>query len=100
MTAATLVGKAQTVLGPVDPGLLGITSAHEHILSDMSAYFQEPEKPSEKHLADEPLSLEIIGWCRAHRFSNRDNARLERSEARRPGRCCASRTPAAAPWSR
>ena len=52
MAEATLVGKAQTVLGPVDPGVLGITSAHEHILSDMSAYFQEPEKPSEKHLAD------------------------------------------------
>jgi phosphotriesterase-related protein len=76
MAEATLVGKAQTVHGLVDPGVLGITSAHEHILSDMSAYFQEPEKPSEKHLADRPLSLDIIGWCRAHRFSNHDNARL------------------------
>ncbi len=76
MAETTLVGKVQTVLGPIEPGRLGVTSSHEHVLSDMSAYFQEPEKPSERHLADEPLSLDIVGWARAHRFSNKDNARL------------------------
>lgn len=80
MTAASLAGRAQTVLGPVDPGRLGLTSSHEHILSDMSPYFLEPAEASERAFVDQPLSLANLFWARAHRFSNRDNMRLNDRE--------------------
>ena len=36
MTSNDLTGRVQTVLGPVDPGQLGRTLTHEHILFDGS----------------------------------------------------------------
>jgi phosphotriesterase-related protein len=84
MPAGELAGKVQTVLGVVDPGGLGITSSHEHILSDMSAYLLEPEDPAAKQRVHEPLSLCNLAWARAHRFSNLDNMRLnDQQEAAR-----------------
>ena len=54
MKQAELAGKAQTVLGAVDGERLGITSSHEHIIWDMSAYFEEPEAASDRGLARQP----------------------------------------------
>jgi phosphotriesterase-related protein len=76
MVRENLVGKVQTVLGAIQAEELGVTSSHEHILSDMSTYFIEPQWASQKELADQPLCLDNLGWARAHRFSSRDNARL------------------------
>jgi phosphotriesterase-related protein len=72
MDQRDLVGKAQTVLGPVDGQSLGITSCHEHILWDMSTYFQEPATATERGLAHQPVSLENLGWVRANPNSNLD----------------------------
>ena len=36
MKQTELVGKVQTVLGLIDAESLGVTSTHEHLLSDMS----------------------------------------------------------------
>ncbi len=80
MSAGTLAGKVQTVLGVIEPGELGITSSHEHILSDMSAYLLEPEDVADRCRAREPLSLHNLAWARAHRFSNLDNMRLNDQE--------------------
>ena len=46
--------KVQTVLGPIDPGDLGITQTHEHLLIDMMAYFEMPEEASERAWVDAP----------------------------------------------
>ncbi len=72
----SLEGKVQTVLGPIPPGSLGFTSSHEHILSDMSLYFAEPEAAGERRLARQPLCLANLAWVRAHRFSHLENMRL------------------------
>jgi phosphotriesterase-related protein len=80
MMTGSLSGKVQTVLGPIEPALLGVTSSHEHVLSDMSPYLLVPEGASERGLVDQPLSLEILAWARAHRFSNLDNMRLNDRE--------------------
>ena len=80
MKKINLTGKVQTVLGLVDPESLGITSSHEHILFDMSAYFMEPSAASEKELAYQPLSLDNLAWVRVHRFSNLDNLRQSDKE--------------------
>lgn len=76
MITTTLVGRVQTVLGAVGPESLGPTSSHEHILSDMSAYYLEPESPADRERVHEPLSLANLAWARAHRFCNLDNMRL------------------------
>jgi len=73
MKQGEVTGKAQTVLGIVDPDSLGITLPHEHLLIDMSTYFIEPTEASEKKLAHEPVSLENLGWVRTHFVSNLDN---------------------------
>jgi phosphotriesterase-related protein len=73
MNKNNLAGKVQTVLGTVNPDSLGITSSHEHILFDMSAYLIEPAAASEKGYVHQPLSLSNLAWIRAHRFSNLDN---------------------------
>lgn len=65
--------KAQTVLGPVAAGLLGITLPHEHIFIDgRQLFFSEPTDPAEWSLASAPVSLENLSWVRLHVFNNLD----------------------------
>jgi phosphotriesterase-related protein len=73
MQKTDLAGKAQTVLGAVDGESLGITSCHEHVLWDMSAYFEEPESASDRELARQPVSMENLHLLRARPHSNIDN---------------------------
>jgi len=76
MTIPWLVGKAQTVLGPIDGAELGITLAHEHILMDGSALYTEPSASSEKGKAFKPVDWDVLSWLRYHPFENIDNLRL------------------------
>jgi phosphotriesterase-related protein len=73
MNQAELVGKVQTVLGLIDADSLGVTSPHEHLLHEMSAYFVEPTEATERRLAHEPVSLENLWWVRSHCVTNLDN---------------------------
>ncbi len=73
MQKTDVKGKAQTVLGVIDGQDLGITSSHEHILWDMSAYFEEPNSASEKELAHQPVSLENLHRIRPKPHGNIDN---------------------------
>jgi len=73
MSIAELVGKAQTVLGIIDPDQLGITLPHEHFLFDMSVMFEEPAESSQKELAHQPVSFSNIGWIHYHPWDNVDN---------------------------
>jgi phosphotriesterase-related protein len=68
-------GEIQTVTGPIDTGSLGWTSAHEHVLFDMSVWAVEPEDAEKKKWASEPLSLENLHRARANRLVNLDNMR-------------------------
>lgn len=69
--------KAQTVLGPIDSGVLGITLPHEHIFADARMnFFSEPADPAEKPLAYIPVTLENLSWIRAHALSNVDSLQL------------------------
>jgi phosphotriesterase-related protein len=71
-----LAGKAQTVLGAVDAGSMGVTLPHEHLLIDFEVMFKEPAAASERGLARQPVSLENVGWVRQNFNSNLDNLRL------------------------
>lgn len=76
----SLVGKAQTVLGPVDPESLGVVLPHEHLFCDLRAYFTEPETADKKAIAYEPVSLDNLYWVRRNYFTNRDNLLLDDAE--------------------
>jgi len=66
-------GKVQTVLGPIDADDLGITLPHEHCLFDLSMWFTEPKRSSERFRAHQPVTLENLGWVRYHPYNNSDN---------------------------
>ena len=76
MAASHLSGKIQTVLGLIEPEQMGITLAHEHIVSDGTAWFREPAEATEKKMARAPVSLETLWWIRYHWFQNYDDMLL------------------------
>lgn len=69
-------GKAQTVLGPIDPGALGFTLMHEHLLLDVSPYFERPDEATTRAWIDAPLTFDKLGYIPAHWPVNRDNTRI------------------------
>jgi phosphotriesterase-related protein len=71
-----LSGSAQTVLGVVEGGRLGVTLPHEHLLIDFAVMFREPAGASDKGLAQQPVTLANLGWVRQHFNANLDNLRL------------------------
>jgi phosphotriesterase-related protein len=73
MANSPLSGKIQTVLGVIDPAELGITLAHEHIVSNGAAWYVEPAEATELKMARAPVSLEILWWIRTHWFQNLDD---------------------------
>ncbi len=66
-------GKVQTVLGLIEPGDMGITLPHEHLMSDGSGWFVEPEDSFEKQMARRKVSVDILWWLTYHRFTNLDD---------------------------
>lgn len=71
--AKDITGKVQTVLGTIDGDQLGMTSAHEHIIWDMSDYFEEPEAAADRELARQPVSMENLYLIRPRPHINIDN---------------------------
>ena len=71
-----LKGMVQTVLGPVSPSELGPTMTHEHLLIDFLCMFNPPPEATARARAEEPITLENLGWVRYNSFSNRDNLLL------------------------
>jgi len=76
MTIEGLTGKAQTVLGRIEPEELGITLPHEHILFAGDCWFREPTEATAKVRAHQPVTTEILGWLRYHFAQNIDDAQF------------------------
>ncbi len=66
-------GKIQTVLGLIEPAQLGVTLVHEHLMSDGTGWFVEPEDSFEKAMAYKPVTVDILWWLTYHRFTNIDD---------------------------
>ena len=75
-----MAGQAQTVLGPVDAGELGITLAHDHLVFDGSFMYVDPPDHADRHLADEEITLANRGWVAYHWTSNHHNVHLDSEE--------------------
>ena len=76
-----MTGRAQTVLGPVLPEELGLTTTHEHLFIEFTCMFTMSSGASERHKAAQPLSLENLAWVRYDPFRNLDNLLLTDEEA-------------------
>ncbi len=74
--SAAMRGKAQTVLGPVDPSLLGRTMMHEHLVIQMAHVARAPREPAAQAEFYAPLTLETLGRIRFGGIANCDNCNL------------------------
>ncbi len=72
-------GQVMTVTGPVALDALGMTLMHEHILNDCSCWWHEPE-PDRMHLAEAPLSPDILWELRQDPFVCKANLALDDEE--------------------
>lgn len=70
-------GRVMTVLGPVKAADLGTTLMHEHILNDVTCWWNEPKEPERAALGTCPVSIEILGELRMDPFANRHNCALD-----------------------
>jgi phosphotriesterase-related protein len=76
MTDTDLAGRVQTVLGTIDPEEMGITLPHEHLFIDATCMLEPPQEASEISRAQQPFSLENLGWIRYNYFRHHDNVLL------------------------
>ena len=70
-------GKVMTVLGPIEPEMLGITLPHEHLLIDLRVWCEEPDEDEKKALMNAAVELPNLGEIRRDPFLNRDNCVLD-----------------------
>ena len=66
-------GKVMTVLGPIEPGELGITLTHEHLFMDGRCWWNEPKEATKKAIAHAPLEITNLGEVRRNPLTNLDN---------------------------
>ncbi|XP_037954000.1 phosphotriesterase-related protein-like [Teleopsis dalmanni] len=65
----------QTVLGTIEPNLLGRTLTHEHIALDFEGFHCEP--PTEfKSALESKISMETLGYIRQYPYSSLENVRF------------------------
>jgi phosphotriesterase-related protein len=77
-------GRVMTVTGPVEPEALGITSPHEHLITDLLAVGEEAQKSHQVAFAggaasdqwDEPISLRNYYEARRNPFLFRDTLQM------------------------
>jgi phosphotriesterase-related protein len=73
-------GTVMTVAGPAAIADMGVTLMHEHILLDGSTSWKCPCHPDDRKIAEQPVSMEIIGELRMNPYMNRDNVSLDDSD--------------------
>lgn len=69
-------GLVQTVLGPVEPGRLGPTLTHEHLLVDLVCYLEQPNEATGRSYADAPLAMDNLGATVSRWYQCRDQLQL------------------------
>jgi phosphotriesterase-related protein len=66
-------GKVQTVLGLIEPEAMGVTLPHEHLFTDMTGFFNEPDDDQASRTAHQPISLDNLSWIRSNRMNSLHN---------------------------
>lgn len=70
-------GNVMTVDGPIPSGRLGHTLMHEHLQNDCSCWWNPPQEHERQHLANAPVSIEILSELRQDPFVNKHNIALD-----------------------
>lgn len=70
-----LSGKVQTVLGLMDPELLGRTMTHEHLTMTFECCFTPPGPGCEDN-SSTPIELKSLHWLQQNPYSHRENLLL------------------------
>ena len=73
-------GQVMTVQGPIPVAEMGVTLMHEHILIDGTKSWACPCHPDLAAIAEQKVSIEIIGELRMNPYINRDNVSLDDSD--------------------
>ena len=73
-------GPVITVLGPVDPAVIGPTSMHDHVFSDTAKAWWSPSSFEDLALTEEPLDTWNSGLARWNALGIRDNLILAPAE--------------------
>ncbi len=76
MSQAAPSGRVQTVLGPISPENVELTTTHEHLLIDFTCMFEPPSTASDRLRAYQPVSMENLAWVGYDPFRNYDNLQL------------------------
>ena len=66
MAGFDIEGKVQTVLGLVEPGELGVTFTHDHLLVSTDHMVDRPAEASARNLYSAPVSLESLAYRKYH----------------------------------
>ncbi len=69
-------GSVQTVLGLVDPGALGLTHTHEHLLIDMRCYHWLPDEATGREWVNAPLTIDRLGFVSRNQNASMDEITL------------------------
>ena len=72
-----MAGKVQTVLGDINPENVGITLMHEHLLWDLTFYFELPPQATKRKLAKEKVNITNLGEVRRNPFALMDNLLMD-----------------------
>ncbi len=68
-----MAGSVRTVLGDIHPEELGITIMHEHLLWDLTYYFELPPQVTKRKLAKEKVNIANLGVLHRNPFAVWDN---------------------------
>ncbi|XP_077580460.1 N-acetyltaurine hydrolase [Stigmatopora nigra] len=71
-----LSGKVQSVLGPLDPDLLGRTMTHEHLTMSFECCYVPPPSPWNPQTAEDPFQMRHGHWLRQNPYSCHENLLL------------------------
>ncbi|MBN3289008.1 PTER protein, partial [Polypterus senegalus] len=72
---SALSGKVQTVLGPINPILLGRTLTHEHLTMTFDMCYHPPP-PDQEALIHQPIEMKNRFWVQLNPYSCKDNLHL------------------------
>ncbi len=64
---------ARGVWGPIPAEALGLTLVHEHVLFDVSDYWQQPSEATRLARSEVPVTIDVLGEIRFDPFLLRDN---------------------------
>jgi len=69
--------KIVTVLGPIEPELLGKTITHEHLFIDLSCYLRPPKDGEDPGVFYEEVNIDNLHAMNRDPYGNRDNCLLD-----------------------